>query len=248
MGNYLGTNKIDQLSDMVVLARNAITADCSASTIWCNYHWPKVKENSLPLEPSFTNADHIYRINNKTKIVAILRNPVTRLYSDYFWYHQTRNKGPQSFHRDVVDALKHFYTCLETYSIRSCVYSAVLFDKTTDVRLHIGVYFIHLKEWYRVFPKDQIVILRLEDYSQHRTQTLLELYDFLGLRNLTPAETEYFVEVTNSSSAINNNTFPNYQNMVMYEETRHLLYTFYKPFNQALAKLMEDQRFDYGPY
>ena len=33
----------------------------------------------------------------------------------------------------------------------------------------------------------------------------------------------------------------------MLEETRCILYTFYKPFNQALAQLLNDSRFDYGP-
>ena len=248
IGDNLGKIRKDQQFNMTALIRSAVTADCSASTMWDNYHWPEIKENVLPLEPSVTNADHVYRLNNRTKIVAILRNPVTRLYSDYFYFDHTRRKGPHDFHRDVVDALKHFYDCLETYSIRSCVYSAVLKEKIKAVRLHIGVYFIHLKEWYRVFPKDQIFIMRLEDYSQHRIHAVLQLYGFLGLRNLTQGETDNFVKVSNSSNASNNNKFPNYQNSVIFEETRRLLYTFYKPFNQALAKLMEDPKFDYGPY
>ena len=39
-----------------------------------------------------------------------------------------------------------------------------------------------------------------------------------------------------------------YQNSTMWEQTRYILYTFYKPFNQALANLLKDPKFDYGPY
>ena len=54
------------------------TGDCSTSTMWDNDRWPIFKENILPLEPTFTIADYIYFLYPKTKIVAILRNPITR--------------------------------------------------------------------------------------------------------------------------------------------------------------------------
>ena len=45
----------------------------------------------------------------------------------------------------------------------------------------MGIYFIHLLEWYRVFPEEQIMILRLEDYSANRAKATLNVYDFLTL-------------------------------------------------------------------
>ena len=54
--------------------------------------------------------------------------------------------------------------------------------------------------------------------------------------------------IANSSKVNNANYHGTYRNTSMLEETRYLLYRFYKPFNQALAKLMNDSRFDYGPY
>ena len=56
----------------------ASTGDCSASTLWDNFDWQQAKENTLPLEPAMTNADYIHHLNNKTKTIAILRNPITR--------------------------------------------------------------------------------------------------------------------------------------------------------------------------
>ena len=48
-----------------------------------------------------------------------------------------------------------------------------------QVQLEKGIYFVQLQEWFRVFPRDQIMILRLEDYTRHRTQTVLSIYKFL---------------------------------------------------------------------
>ena len=54
--------------------------------------------------------------------------------------------------------------------------------------------------------------------------------------------------IANSSKVRNANKKGNYRNTSMLAETRYLLYMFYKPFNQVLAKLMNDSRFDYGLY
>ena len=56
-----------------------------------------------------------------------------------------------------------------------------------------------------------------------------------------------FLERSNSSTVSNRNRKHNYRSLTMLEETRYILYTFYKPFNQALAQLLNDSRFDYGP-
>ena len=50
-----------------------------------------------------------------------------------------------------------------------------------QVRLYIGIYFIHLQDWFRVFPRDQVFVIQLEDYTNHRTETVRKLYDFLDL-------------------------------------------------------------------
>ena len=65
--------------------------------------------------------------------------------------------------------------------------------------------------------------------------------------NLTAqGESGYFERAINRWGHAN--ARPDYKNMTLFEETRYLLYTFYKPFNQALARVMNDPNFDYGPY
>ena len=67
------------------------------------------------------------------------------------------------------------------------------------------------------------------------------------LGNLSEKEDTHFKAISNGSFHANTNKHPNYKK-TMLEETRYLLYAFYKPFNQALAQLLADPGFDYGPY
>ena len=51
-----------------------------------------------------------------------------------------------------------------------------------QVRLHMGFYFIFLQEWFQVFPREQFLIIRTEDYSSNMIYYLQKTYRFLGLR------------------------------------------------------------------
>jgi len=44
------------------------------------------------------------------------------------------------------------------------------------------MYESYLKDWFKVFPREQILILRLEDYSEDINNVLNKVYDYLGLR------------------------------------------------------------------
>ena len=49
-------------------------------------------------------------------------------------------------------------------------------------RLHISVYIAHIQEWLRVFPREQVMILRTEDWHQHEDNDILkQIYTFLEI-------------------------------------------------------------------
>ena len=79
-----------------------------------------------------------------------------------------------------------------------------------------------------------------------------KFHDFTLLLLLFSDSTEInqtaFNTYVNFSRPQNSNKRIEYQNASMWEQTRHILYQFYKPFNRALANLLEDPKFDYGPY
>ena len=60
-----------------------------------------------------------------------------------------------------------------------------IYDSNPQVRLYIGFYYIHFREFFKYFPKDQFIILKLEDYSSHMPDSLAKIFDFLGLGTYT---------------------------------------------------------------
>ena len=52
---------------------------------------------------------------------------------------------------------------------------------TFKVRLRLGMYSVYIKDWLRVFPKSQLLILSLEDYAKHTRKILNEVYKFLDI-------------------------------------------------------------------
>ena len=48
------------------------------------------------------------------------------------------------------------------------------------------MYSVFLEEWLRVFPRDQILVVRAEDYFKDRTPTLNTIFNFLGLGRCSP--------------------------------------------------------------
>lgn len=49
------------------------------------------------------------------------------------------------------------------------------------VRLHNGLYSIYLKDWLQVFPREQVLVVRMEDYQKNISKTLEDIYHHLGL-------------------------------------------------------------------
>ena len=46
------------------------------------------------------------------------------------------------------------------------------------------MYYIFIKDLLDTFPRDQVMIFRLEDYSRDRELWLSKVYNFLGLGNM----------------------------------------------------------------
>ena len=45
----------------------------------------------------------------------------------------------------------------------------------------MGLYCIYIRDLLEVFPRDQVMVLRLEHYSQNKQQKLQQMFEFLGL-------------------------------------------------------------------
>ena len=108
----------------------------------------------------------------------------------------------------------------------------------------MGIYFAHIRKWLSVVPKERFLFLTLEELIADPVQTATSISRFLGVKQSAVdirkgAELASFCN-ENSQGSINYKTSPDLQ---MRNDTRHMLETFYRPFNALLADLLQDKKF-----
>nr|XP_054769012.1 carbohydrate sulfotransferase 15-like [Lytechinus pictus] len=208
-----------------------IVGDGSASTLWDNRHWKKTFAALVKEGPKYVTADILRAAQPNAKLFVILRDPVSRLYSDYLYFHD--NPDQEIFHNAAVHTIANFGRCTKARSPRACAYTLSIQD---GVRLNIGLYSVYIRDWLKVFPRDQIFILRLEDWHSGCEELLPRLYEFLNLKILTK------VQISDICQTRMKNT--NTQKIGgMFNETRTILQDFYSEWNRDLSNLLGDTRF-----
>uniref|UniRef100_A0A8D0L979 Sulfotransferase n=1 Tax=Sphenodon punctatus TaxID=8508 RepID=A0A8D0L979_SPHPU len=154
--------------------------EASASTMWDNNAWIFFYDNSTEGEPPFLIQDFIHAFQPNAKLIVMLRDPVERLYSEYLYF-ASANKSAEDFHEKVAESLQLFENCMLDYSLRACVYNNTL-NNAMLVRLQVGLYVVYLLDWFTVFDKDQLLVLRLEDHASNVKYTMHMVFQFLDLR------------------------------------------------------------------
>nr|XP_023472372.1 heparan sulfate glucosamine 3-O-sulfotransferase 6 isoform X2 [Equus caballus] len=114
----------------------------------------------------------IHGMSPDTKLIVVVRNPVTRAISDYA---QTLSKTPglPSFH---ALAFRHGLGAVDT------AWSAV----------RIGLYAQHLEHWLRYFPLSRFLFVSGERLVSQPAAELGRVQDFLGLRRVVTDKHFYF--------------------------------------------------------
>ncbi|KAH9509177.1 Carbohydrate sulfotransferase 15 [Bulinus truncatus] len=214
-----------------------ITGDASVSTLWSNDDWWRNAENCGLLAPKFTNAHHVHAVVPQARIIVILRNPIDRLYSDFLYFHRLE-KSPKNFHQAVEEGIRLFTECQDNQGMRACLYNSSLAGKIT-VRLRVGLYFQYLQEWLSLYPRSQVAVVRLEDYSARPLSTIRQILKFLELREMSEVEDDKVLE----QPKLNTRRTVDRKLGGMLNKTRTLLHSFYHPHNVQLSKLLKDDRF-----
>ncbi|KAJ8391809.1 hypothetical protein AAFF_G00085810 [Aldrovandia affinis] len=222
--------------------RNIITGEASASTLWDNNAWVYFYDNATDGEPPFLIQDFVHAVQPDAKFILMLRDPVERLYSDYLYF-SIANKSAEDFHERVSESLQLFEGCLAELSMRSCVYNTSL-NNAMPVRLHVGLYVVYILDWLTVFRRDQILVLRLEDHASNLKYTMHRVFHFLSLGPLTEQKE---AEITKSPAS--NTRRPADKNLgPMLPVTKEILQEFYSPFNEKLAKVLDNDSFMWGDH
>ncbi|KAK3107501.1 hypothetical protein FSP39_015930, partial [Pinctada imbricata] len=179
--------QLEKLSDVTNMTQkltlqNGVTGDFSPSTVWDNDFFSYLPVNENRSIPRYTSADFVKEMNPCAKIIVLLRDPVNRLYSDYLFF-PTSNQDPHDFHTKVLQSVTSFQDCLDTRDLRHCVFDVIL-NKAMPVRLRLGMYHVYIEEWFKRFPQEQILILRLEDYAKDMPSVLRRVFDYLQMSKL----------------------------------------------------------------
>ncbi|KAL3856730.1 hypothetical protein ACJMK2_011453 [Sinanodonta woodiana] len=219
---------------------HVITGDGSARMLG-DKQYQLFSNTMTQVEPNLTNADIVFHLNPNTKVIILLRNPIERAYSDYHfnsWVRKLYNVSLEHFHTTMVEQISTLTKCFQTASKRSCAYRHGE-NPFKERLLRHGMYYIFIKDWLRVFPRHQILILRFEDMVKNKQQIFRGVLKFLGVRQLTIADENHIV-----NGPIMNQRPPTLRRIGdMYPKTRELLHRFYAPFNVELARLLNDSRF-----
>ena len=170
-----------------------------------------------PLAP-----DRVARMLPDVKLIAVLRNPVDRAYSQY---HSSVRKG--------FEDLPTFEEALDAEAERLAgEREKVIEDPTYDshsLRRHSytarGIYADQLERWFEHFSREQFLILRSEDFAARPRRFLRRCESFLGIRR-GGAQLE--------SAGRKGRYEP------MGDETRKRLEEFYEPHNRRLQSLLDE--------
>ena len=167
-------------------------------------HFPPVARSAIVGEctPSYLYwkpaMERIRNYNSLIKLIILLRNPIDRAFAHW---NMQRFKGRESL--DFLDALKEEPKRIaQPLTIESRRFAYV--DR--------GFYSSQLDRVFKFFPREQVHIVKFEDFRDRKQETLDGIFEFLGVKSLrrirdkdrnivpyertmTPEERKYLSEV-----------------------------------------------------
>ncbi|KAA0724962.1 Heparan sulfate glucosamine 3-O-sulfotransferase 3B1 [Triplophysa tibetana] len=140
---------------------------------------PKTLEGQITMEktPSYfvtrEAPARIYALSRDTKLIVVVRDPVTRAISDYT---QTLSKKPD------IPTFESLTFKNRTTGLIDTSWSAI----------QIGIYAKHLDNWLQYFPMEQILFVSGERLITDPAGELGRVQDFLGLKRIITDKHFYF--------------------------------------------------------
>ena len=226
-----------------------ITYDGSQSTLWDSKF--SVDQKDYCVVPAVVS-----RILPNAKFIVFLRNPATRLYSNFVYSCSNRHGSSVSqwpahirenlevvFHRKINELIQQFNDCMRGASLFECVGlkgKKELQRNMSDCRFYlqrltIGMYAVHIKKWLQFYPMENFLFVRTEDMSKQSYAIISNVTDFLGISHGG-------IEKMSDVLLQHENSRPTGV-LPMSSRTRLLLETFYQPYNKELALLLNDEQF-----
>jgi len=166
------------------------------------------------------SAKRIFQDFPKIKLIAILRNPIDRAYSQY---NDNKRKGIENL--SFEEALKNENERIKGEKekiIKNPSYNSIAYWAYSY--LSKGVYVNQLNHWFQFFPKNQILILDNSQLEKNPHKVLQEIFSFLNISDFDiPLKDKKNVGLYDE----------------MKKETRKFLNEYFFIHNQKLEKLLD---------
>ena len=177
------------------------------------------------------------------RLVAVLRNPVDRLYSSFYYYgHYVKRFGADAngFHKFAqAQVAAYADNCPAGATARACSIAGYGHAE----QLTKGLYAMFLPDYFAAFPRQQLLVLRSEDYGADIGAGVASVMAHIGLEQPPAAVWAAMVSKERSNSRRRNGQSRGGSAGEMLPETRRLLIAFYRVHNEALAELLGDRRY-----
>ena len=227
-----------------------MTLDASASTVFASaQRWFNV-EKDVCVVPHLLS-----KVLPSTKFVFIMRDPVERLWSDYWYFcskdhfgsqisEELLNRASEIFHNHSIAVVEEFIDCVSQgrseFECTMLAHSdAGENSACRNARIGLSLYYFHVIRWLSVFPREQILFLTLEELKHNTYSVLQRAWRFLGLSPLSKHQLPKHV-TSNSNLWIKSEQYKD--RFKMWPETEHILRSFFRPYNVRLAKLLRDNK------
>ena len=165
-------------------------------------------------------AKRAHDIIPNAKIIVMLRNPVDRAYSHYQMEKANNNEGlsfeeaienePERIRGEFEEMLRNENNSGRNYPHRAYIKS--------------GEYLDQIKLWTELFPKENFMFIKSEEFNKNPSMVYNEVLKFLGLH---PFELKKYEKIRKRE----------YEKMN--PKTRKKLIEYFKPHNQILSKFLE---------
>jgi N-acetylgalactosamine 4-sulfate 6-O-sulfotransferase len=219
---------------------NVIIGDASSNTLTFSGVGIRHQRN---VPNGVTLAKVLAALQPGLRLIAVLRNPVDRLYSSYFYYgHYAARYGATAagFHDFAVAQVAAYAACPPTKSRRECAVEGY----GRAEQLVKGMYSMFLPDYLAAFPREQVLVMRSETYGDDVEAGLRAAMKHIGLEKPADEQWSPMVDAKRSNKrGSNGRSAGGDTGDMMRSDTRQLLNAFYQSYNVELATLLDDNSF-----
>lgn len=137
-------------------------------------------------------AKRIYDHNRNAKIIIMLRNPIDRAYSSYWFSRKNQRENIETFEKAIALEDKRKKTLNQN-------------DRLALTYLDVSMYYKQVKKFIDIFGEDHVLVLIMEEFIKDKEGEFAKVLDFLEIEN-DQFDKSLLNEKFNEGGAVKNET------------------------------------------